>query len=246
MKLNFLKLIFLLSFFVGCSSNENPIEEIEISIDKNNKILCLGDSRVQGFRPLFENYRYELWRNLVRNNIDFDFVGPFKDFVSYPTFSNLNFDNDHAGVFGDTTLDVINRLDAAFKDDIPDFVLLGIGGNDITGGKSVDDVILNLGIILDEIAIKNTNTVVFLEIIAGANPNSNLAKELNGLIIEIEQKLTELSIEKSTDTFKVILVDMNTNFTNNANFYADDVHYSVLGAKEIADRYFNALTPFLN
>lgn len=246
MKLNIVKIIFLFAFLIGCSSNESPVEDIEISVDKTNKILCLGDSRVQGFRPFFESYRYELWKNLVSNDVDFDLVGPFKDFVSYPTFSNLTFDNDHAGILGDTTSDVIDRLDAAFENDIPDFVLLGIGGNDITGGKSIDDVILNLEIILDEIAIKNANTIVFLEIIAGANPNSALAKEVNGLIIEFEQKLNELSTEKMNDTFKVVLVDMNTNFTNNSDFYADNVHYNLLGAKEIADRYFNALNPYLN
>jgi lysophospholipase L1-like esterase len=247
MKIKIVQLITLLLFFIGCSSNDDIIEDKNIANDDVivNKILCIGDSRVQGFRPLFENYRYELWKNLVENEVDFDLVGPFKDFVSYPTFSNLTFDNDHAGILGDTTLDVINRLDEAFEKDIPDFVLLGIGGNDITGGKSIDDVVLNLGVILDEIEIKNNNAIVFLEIIAGVNPNSSRAASLNGLITEFEEKLNKLAEEKSNTSFKVVLVDMNTNFTNNANFYADEVHYSLLGAKEIADRYFKALNTFL-
>lgn len=246
MNFRIVKIFILFTIFISCSSNETIIDDDDIIGTSSNKILCIGDSRVHGFRPFFENYRYELWKNLVESEVNFDLVGPFKDIISYPTFQNLSFDNDHAGILGDTTMDVINRLDEAFENEIPDFVLLGIGGNDVTSGRSIDDVIVNLGIILDEIMLKNANTVVFLEIIAGVNPNSDRAESLNGLVTEFDQKLNRLATEKSNENFEVVLVDMNTDFTNNAAFYADEVHYSLLGAKEIADRYFRALNPYLN
>ena len=40
-----------------------------------NKILALGASRVEGARPIFESYRYELWKDLKENNWTFDFIG---------------------------------------------------------------------------------------------------------------------------------------------------------------------------
>lgn len=244
MRTKILQLLILLSISIGCTSNKSVIEEMTPPSNSKNKILCLGDSRVDGFRPHYESYRYDLWKNLVNTTKEFDFIGSFKDDASYPLYNNLTFDNDHSGIGGDTTIGVINRLDIALSD-TPDFVLLGIGGNDITEGKSIPYIINNLKIILDGIKDKNANTVVFLEIIAGANPNSDLGQSLNSLIIEYEQQLKILATEKSSENFKVVLVDMNTNFTTNANFYADDVHYNALGAKEIADRYFNAMNSYL-
>ena len=43
----------------------------------------------------------------------------------------------------------------------------------------------------------------------------------------------------TTNTSKVIALDMNTNF--NESYLADDVHYNEAGAKFIADIYFGGI-----
>ena len=64
MKRNILKFI-LFSFLFGCLKDENYPKPISNSI---NKIMSLGASRVEGERPNFESYRYDLWKILVENN----------------------------------------------------------------------------------------------------------------------------------------------------------------------------------
>ena len=40
--------------------------------------MSLGSSRVEGERPNFESYRYELWKKLIDNNFTFDFIGTWQ------------------------------------------------------------------------------------------------------------------------------------------------------------------------
>ena len=59
--------------------------------------MILGASRVEGDRPNYESFRYELWKDLIENNWTFDFIGTQLDSRFYPLFNNLNFDTDHEG-----------------------------------------------------------------------------------------------------------------------------------------------------
>ena len=45
----------------------------------------------------YESYRYELWKNLVENNYNFDFIGTQVDNGSYEDYDGQNFDVDHEG-----------------------------------------------------------------------------------------------------------------------------------------------------
>jgi lysophospholipase L1-like esterase len=56
--------------------------------------------------------------------------------------------------------------------------------------------------------------------------------DFNSQIVSIANTLT-------TNTSKVISLDMNTNF--NESYLADDVHYNEAGAKFIADIYFDGI-----
>lgn len=56
--------------------------------------------------------------------------------------------------------------------------------------------------------------------------------DFNSQIVSIANSLT-------TNTSKVIALDMNTNF--NESYLADDVHYNEAGAKFIADIYFDGI-----
>ena len=78
-----LPLLLLLLLFNACNKNEYSPKPQSNSI---NKILPLGASRVEGGRPEYESYQYELWKDLKENNWTFDFIGTQSDDASYPDF----------------------------------------------------------------------------------------------------------------------------------------------------------------
>ena len=107
MKSNFL--ILTIICFISCNEigDGNP-KPISSSI---NKIMSLGASRVEGERPNFESYRYELWKKLIDNNFTFDFIGTQSDNTKYPSFKGFNFDIDHEGRGGCTSGDMLEGLE---------------------------------------------------------------------------------------------------------------------------------------
>ena len=111
-----------------------------------NKILTLGASRVEGSRPEFESYRYELWKSLKENNWIFDFIGTQTDESSYPTFNNMNFDLDHEGRGGWTSGEILNGLgDWLNQTGSADIVLLSSpGGNDALEGMPYSQAVSNI------------------------------------------------------------------------------------------------------
>ena len=86
--------IFIVSLIFGCSNVEDSPKPISTSI---NKIMTLGASRVEGSRPDYESFRYNLWKNMIENNWTFDFIGTQSDEASYPSFNGFDFDIDHEG-----------------------------------------------------------------------------------------------------------------------------------------------------
>ena len=84
---------------LGCQSDEldQGNASDEDTIDIPNKIMPLGASRVQGFSPWFESYRYELWKDLIDGDWEFDYIGTETETGSYPNYEGLAFDPDHQG-----------------------------------------------------------------------------------------------------------------------------------------------------
>ena len=65
-KIKLLGIVLLLLTFNACNKgDDSSLYQQSTSI---NKILALGASRVEGSRPEFESYRYELWKSLKENN----------------------------------------------------------------------------------------------------------------------------------------------------------------------------------
>ena len=226
MKSNFL--ILTIICFISCNEigDGNP-KPISSSI---NKIMSLGASRVEGERPNFESYRYELWKKLIDNNYTFDFIGTQSDNANYPSFKSFNFDIDHEGRGGWTSGDMLEGLEGWLKQTgSPDFVLLSSpGGNDALEGLSYSDAVSNIIIIIEQLAPGHSEI---------------MTSELTFFWESMQKEVLKISVNKSTNTSQVIPVDMYTGF--NDNLLADDVHYNEEGAKFIADRYFNILKNLL-
>ncbi|MDX2301624.1 MAG: hypothetical protein NW226_02435 [Microscillaceae bacterium] len=145
-----------------CEDEDTTPKPQSNSINKN---LPLGASRVEGARPEFESYRYELWKNLKENGWTFDFIGTQSDNASYPTFNNDNFDIDHEGRGGWTSGEILEGLnDWLNKTGSPDIVLFSSpGGNDILNGQNYNQTISNINAIIDVLQTNNPNVTIIIE-----------------------------------------------------------------------------------
>ena len=188
----------------------------------------------------YESYRYELWKNLIDNNYNFDFIGREKDYGTYPLYAGLEFDNDHEGSGGFESEDVLANIDEILTTIAsPDIVLLSIGGNDLLdGGNPPSEPISNIVELVGILQTHNSNITIFLEKIAPAN-NETMTSSLTNKLNDFNSQIVSIANSLTSNTSKVIALDMNTNF--NESYLADDVHYNEAGAKFIADIYFNGI-----
>ena len=205
-----------------------------------NKILTLGASRVEGSRPEFESYRYELWKDLKENNWIFDFIGTQTDEAYYPTFNNMNFDKDHEGRGGWTSGEIQDGLDNWLNQTGPaDIVLLSSpGGNDALQGLSYSQAVVNINNIIDILQADNPSVIIVLEQMAPGRSDI-MTTELTDFFTQMQQEVINIAVNKTTTSSTVIAVDMFTGF--NDDLLADDVHYNEAGAVFIANRYYNIL-----
>ena len=236
--------IFLISiFFLSCSSDDNnSINQIEN--ESINKILPLGASRVDGLRPFYESYRYELWKKLVDNNWEFDFIGTQKDNASYPTINSITFDNDHEGRGGWTSGQIANNINS-WIDEVgtADIVLFSSpGGNDALQNLPFDEAIVNIKKIINSLQENNPNITILIEKPAPGK-TSIMTTTLTNYLDALSNELNTIITEYSTTTSNIVIVDMNTGFTD--DLLADDVHYNEEGAKFIANRYYTILKDIL-
>ena len=114
MKYSNLSLIYWLFIIIllGCESSEETEIETDGCMSSEGKItiMPLGASRVQGFRPVFESYRYTLWKEIINGDWSVDFVGTQKDIALYDSYQNYCFDYDLQGASLETILPNINAI----------------------------------------------------------------------------------------------------------------------------------------
>jgi len=225
--------VVLLILFVSCSEDDTP----DTPTVKEFKILPIGDSRVQGNSPIHESYRYELWKNFIDFDWSVDLIGPEIDNSTYPEYNELEFDINHAAVSGYTTLNVLRTIEETLLEiDTPDIVLLGIGGNDLVQTGDYERAISNINEIIDILQTNNPDVTIFLEQIA---PAKTTTFRFQGLLEIFNNGIADVAISKTTTTSEVVAVDMASGWED--ILLADNVHYNGLGAKVIADRYYDAI-----
>ncbi len=241
-----LSLVFgLLFFFSTCDENDQTMTPSDQTPSTSiNKIMPLGASRVEGARPIFESYRYELWKLLLDNNYEFDFIGTRDDESSYPTYAGRNFDLDHEGRGGWTSGQILSGVESWINAaGAPDIVLFSSpGGNDGLNGQSYEQALSNINEIIDILQNANPNITIIIEQLAPGQ-SEIMVGQLATFFEKIQEDVISIASEQSTSTSKVVAVDMASGF--NDNLLADDVHYNEAGAQFIADRYYDVLVPVL-
>ncbi|MEM6686404.1 MAG: hypothetical protein AAF617_11530 [Bacteroidota bacterium] len=206
-------------------------------------IMPLGASRVAGARPLYESYRYELWKLLIDGNYNFDFIGTETDPADYPMHNGQSFDKNHEGRGGISSGGILAELEIWLNDltQVPDIVLFSSpGGND--GFTDLEQTVANVNAIIDIFQARNPNVTIFLELPAPAL-SSEQTPEFLAFYNMALQRIPQIAAAKTTATSSVLTVDMSTNFTD--AYLADDVHYSEAGARFISSRYLDVLAPIL-
>lgn len=227
-----------LLIFIACSSdNETAPQPPNTNI---NKILPLGASRVEGAKPLYESYRYELWKDLKENGWNFDFIGTQSDEASYPLFNSNTFDKDHEGRGGWTSEQILNGLNNWLaQTGAPDIVLFSSpAGNDILGNLDYDKAITNINAIIDKLQTSNPNVTIVIEQLAPGKSDF-MTPAFTNAFNQMKIDVLTIATNQTTAASKVIAVDMFTQF--NDSYLADDIHYNIAGAEFIATRYYNVL-----
>ena len=226
--------------FNACTKRDVPKPQSQ-SI---NKILPLGASRVEGARPEFESYRYDLWKLLQANHWTFDFVWTQSDPAAYPLWEGEVFDVDHEGHGGWTSGDILEELgDWLLETGPPDIVLLSSpGGNDGLEDLPWTEAVENVNEMVDLIQASNPDVTILIEQLAPGRSDFLTPQQLEFIHL-MQQEVANISADKTTTTSQVIAVDMFTGFAD--SLLADDVHYNPAGAKFIADRYYNVLQNIL-
>lgn len=230
--------LILILGLVSCSEEEPQIEPTPSN--SRNKIMPLGASRVEGARPAFESFRYELWKLLQVGDWEFDYIGTQTDDASYPAFQQEPFDQDHEGRGGWTSGEILEGISGWLSvTGTPDVVLFSSpGGNDALQGMDYDNVISNINAIIDVIQSANPEVTIIIEQLAPGHSDI-MTGELQQFFNRIQTDLPEVALVQSTNTSQVIVVDMFTGF--NDDLLADDVHYNEAGAQFIAERYYEVL-----
>jgi len=233
-----------ISFMMLSACNKNNVTSPQPQSISINKILPLGASRVEGARPEFESYRYELWKHLKENNWTFDFIGTLSDEATYPTFTSDDFDIDHEGRGGWTSSEILDGLNGWLNQTgSPDIVLFSSpGGNDILNGQNYNQTISNINAIIDALQANNPNITIIIEQSAQGRSDF-MTSEFTNAFNQMRQDVLTIATDQTTTTSQIIAVDMFTGF--NDTHLADEVHYNEAGAAFIATRYYNVLEEVL-
>ena len=228
---------------IGCQSDQ--LDQINANKEENtndipNKIMPLGASRVQGLTPLFESYRFELWKDLIDGGWDFDYIGTETETGSYPNYENLSFDPDHQGKMSWTSEKIFEELESILHETgYPDIVLFSSpGGNDILDGLPYEDVIENINGIIDLFQDRNPNIVILIEQLAPGK-TSFMTPELTLIFDQAVLDVETIAQEQTDENSLVIPVNMFEGFVD--SYLADDIHYNTEGAEFIAQRYYEVL-----
>lgn len=209
------------------------------------KIMPFGDSITQGFN-VGGGYRAPLFHLALAANRNITFVGSANDY-SVPTVDGMAFPKNHEG-HGGYTIEGNNGIAQFVGTSIPNFkpniVTLMIGTNDINGNNNVADAPNRLGKLLDAIFMRDANILVILAqmVPTGSDGTNNAVKTYNAAM----PNLVSTRVSKGQH---IVLVDMYTAFTNNANYkqalLGDNLHPNQTGYNLMADVWFQALSPYL-
>ncbi len=260
---------FLFSVFaISCTENEGNDESELVGPEKEPvtlKIMPLGNSITQGGEQ-HPSYRYELWKMLVDNGMDFEFVGSLDTnwFRNAPntehgadvaspkmgeTYKEQTFDNKHEGHWGWTTQELLNGKEnpTAYKRDkgklgdwlkgyTPDVVLMHLGTNDIIHSKGIHKTLERIELIVNQLRADNQNVAILMAKITPIPSTFAPVDSTN----KFNSLIPGLANKLSTPNSPIIVVDVNAGYNPEVHTY-DGLHPNQAGEKLVAKRWHDAI-----
>ncbi len=226
------------------------------------KILPIGNSITQLDNQHF-SYRYNLWKKLIDDGVDFDYVGSMTDHYNcgtpiFPDYNGHTFDTDHEGHWGWRCDEIINggnssncagsgNLPTWLGTYTPDIALIHLGTNDMrldwNGGLGVAETINELKDIINLLRSDNPNIIILLaKLIPVDGAVFNWASNIEPLNAEIPSIATDMQNENSP----IIIVDQHSGFDATlGNDTFDGAHPNANGEEKMAQKWFDAIQGIL-
>ncbi|MEZ6115433.1 MAG: GDSL-type esterase/lipase family protein [Pirellulaceae bacterium] len=219
-------------------------------------LVAIGDSITASSAPtsgdVWYSYRYELWKDLIDSEVDFQFVGSDRDVAAdlhtntplWPSYQGQDYYTSdtsptdqafHEGHPGWTAGQVANSLDGWLGGYTPDVALIHIGTNDaiqdarfdngISGGVEIPTsvTISNIESMIQSLQNDNANVTIFVaQIIPVGSFRIGYHQSINSNIDAINAAIEADVDSWSTATSQVIMVDHHTGFNAESSQYPID------------------------
>lgn len=203
-------------------------------------ILPLGNSITASNNGLY-SYRYHLWKHLLDDGIEFDFVGTLNENQggnpTWPDYLGHSFDPDHEGHSGWKADKIMDELPLWLDSYLVDVALIHIGTNDLLADGSdenVDRTIEDIEGIIRVLRMHNPNISIFLaQIIPIAMPVDDAVVKLNAAIPDI-------AINMDDSRSPIYIVDQYSGIDVATDMMADDVHPNASGEEKMGAAWYNA------
>ena len=173
-------------------------------IEKDSKIVAIGDSLTSGYGGTGINYPDELAKIIERRVVN-------------------------AGVSGDTTQLVLQRIDKIIQDETPSFAILAIGGNDMLRGVKDEIIKENIYKIIDKLE-KSDVTVIIL-----AEPRPKTL----GMLFNLSDAAFYKEIAQKKNLF--LISNTFSDLLSKDEYKSDIIHLNDKGYKKAAQEIANSL-----
>lgn len=195
------------------------------------KVLCFGDAVAAG-EPTPRGFRAELAGDLEEYGIPFTFVGSVRGEAGY-----------HEGWGALTTAELLPKLEEALTRTDPDVVLLHAGPNDLSAKIPIEEVVSNVGRMLDAVAAASKRskrpqpTHVLLSLVV---PRKLATQAQDDEAMRYNARLREAAGRRRPTSPPIMLVDL-MRMMDRERDYSDDRRPNFNGYHKIGLAYALAL-----
>lgn len=220
------------------------------------RILAVGDSIT----------RATCWRALLWQSLQESFAGRFDLVGTLGENSGCapaGYDRDNQGYSSsliteitsgvtdartcDPTCPTLDELRGAFAQAQPDVVLMHFGTNDVWNGRATEAIVSAYSQVVEAARAANPNVMILVAQIIPMNVTNDTCNGCTcaGCAVDVpalNARIVSWASELSTASSPVRVVDQFTGFDATADA-RDGVHPNDLGARKMADRWYEALAP---
>jgi lysophospholipase L1-like esterase len=204
--------------------------------DGKVRIMLNGDSVTRGRHGDY-TWRYRLAKELQRQGVGFDFVGPYSapyQDPGYPTskYADPNFDGDNYARAGWQLQSMAFAIKEQVIEQHPDVVVLEAGVNDLLHGQSVDQLEASLRTWVSKAREGKSDLRIVISPVLREMPNK--VGNVNSQIDAYDARLPLIATELNTVESPVTLAPTNAGWSPSATTTWDGLHPTSTGETYIA------------